>query len=150
MKFLVLMAIAMNFAFATTYEFFLPQTTVMSSTSGFVELVPKMTIDIVNVIDKDASIIVNRKYDYFKLRKISTRTEGEFKVTDYRTTIKSKTLVEQICDERETLRYELSFTKKVSEYGTSIENVKLEAVLDYTYDWCHTPSEFESFPYYLK
>lgn len=150
MKALLLVFLTLGMAHATVYDFYLPETTIQTQSSGTYELKSEMSIEIDTILRTEAAIIVDGNRAILPIYKVRSYRDGAFLVTDYVVTLSSDVLVDQICDEREVISYKLKFSRKVSRAGGSNVNVKLEAKKEYTYDWCHSSPSYEVIEYLIK
>jgi len=149
MKLILALAVSLNFAFASTYDFFMPEPSISTQDSTY-QLESTMSIDIDMVFDTQMDVLVNGEMKTLPVRALKRERDGAFMVTSYKATLKTDVLADMICDEREAVSYELTFKKKVSRAGSSITDVALSATYEYTYDWCHSTPEYTTYEYLLK
>jgi hypothetical protein len=151
MKSVLLMLLSLNIAFATTYNFVKPNIEVNIQSGVNYELTSEMTIDIVHFTGHDFAFInVNGVEKQYDVKKITENRELGRRVSTFKVILNSEVLIDQICDEREEVKYVLTFDWIVTRGGASIRNVNLNAEIDYTYDWCHSPMSTTSIEYLLN
>ena len=149
MKTILFALLSLNMLFAST-TFVMNQNIANTRTSGQYELISMMKVDVLNTIGDMALISIDGEMKEKKARVVKRTNEGNVQKITYKTVISSVTLANMICDEREDVSYELTFTKYISNNESFIAENKLEAVISYTYDWCHSPSNSEVFEYSIQ
>lgn len=147
MKLFIIALAALNFAFASSFNFTLSNNSVSTNTSGNVALENNFQIEVMQVLGNTALIKLNGEVKEVKVRLVKTIPNTANTLKSYKAIVKSTILADMICDEREVIDYELSFTRfSNSDYSTVID-ANLAAVLSYTYDWCHSSSDYQIINY---
>ena len=139
-------------AFANTYKF-APQGSADIRTSNSYQLIQSIAVEVNDVRsfgmnDGVATITVNGKKNEYSLKTLSARRDGAETIKTFEAVLRKDLLADNVCDERESVQYFLTFTE-INEYDhySDIQDVSLRAEHKYTYDWCHSNGSVEVISY---
>tara|TARA_B100001971_G_scaffold111365_1_gene102426 strand:- start:56549 stop:57001 length:453 start_codon:yes stop_codon:yes gene_type:complete len=150
MKLFTIALLALNFAFAHTFNFSLDSSVVSTRTSGEYQLISDFSVEVIQTLKKSAIVSINGEADEYTARVSSRINDLGEKETTYTIILKSDVLADMVCDEREEVNYELSFTQLSAAHFSIIRTIKMEANLMYTYDWCHSSADYTTITYQLN